>query len=94
MDLTVILNDTKRAKLTVTGDNKVRIKVNRSWDESLKRTAIDLLSKVAEHVISLDVGVTLRGRYTPGHWHVIQMKSTNKTSPEVFNIHIASVLNG
>lgn len=94
MDLTVTHTDTKCAKLTVTGTNEVRVKLNRDWDEGHKQVIVDTLSKVASHIINQEITFTVRGKFSPDYPRMIQMKSANKKNPQVFNFNVEEIING
>lgn len=62
LNLEILHVDSTTAKLTVTGDNKIRIKVNPLWEESTKNAVISALISAAEVIINLNLGYTVRGR--------------------------------
>lgn len=94
MNLTTTHTDTSQAKLTVTGDGEVRIKLNRNWDDGHKQVIVNTVSKIAQHIVNQDLGVTVRGKFDPDKTRVIQMKTANKRNPVFFNYTVEDIVNG
>lgn len=91
MKLNVIECDSKKAILSVATGKKVNIKLNRHWDDHTKAEVQETLTKVAEHVLTRNLGYTVKGQYSPDHPHMIQLKSNHKVSPKKINVYMSEM---